>query len=198
MLLRLGTDQRSTFLRTSKYVNTPVETRGIQLGVVLHGRHSVGLGFYNLRSTSEHIEKINGEDVNVFLNFRYLTAYYEYFFIKTRWWRIGIQVEAGIGMYSVDGNVVKDNQKISFLQERVYPLGAGLDVNFKPTPRWLALHVMGGYRYVLHSRSAPNPVDLNNWFYSVGVSVYLREVLQDGRYYLKKKAYKKHIATLRH
>ncbi|HWY34273.1 MAG TPA: hypothetical protein VNX68_06470 [Nitrosopumilaceae archaeon] len=63
-------------------------------------------------------------------------------------------------------------------------LGTALDVYFKPT-NWFAINVMGGYRHVVNNTSR---LDLSGWFYSVGGAVYIRQILQDTRYFMKKGA----------
>lgn len=182
----LSFDQRNTFLETFANDNTPVNLRGIKLGVTVKDRHRTGVGVYRVVQKRRHIERVNGVPVNFDFRFNYLTVFYEYYFIYTRRWDLGIPFEIGAGRYEASDTSTARNGL-------VWPLGSGVDVHLKLN-RWVALTTMGGYRVVGNNSSG---VRLNNWFYSFGVAVSTRHLFEDGRYYLKKRRCVREIKRLK-
>ncbi len=185
-------DQRNSFLRTSPTVNSPVNIWGVKAGVTLFDRHNLGIGAYSIQNSSKHTRRRDGNQINQNLIFQYATVFYEYSFIETRWWEIGIPVEAGYGIYKVTSTNTTTDQILPIRKGGVFPMGTALDIYFKPT-HWFAINTMGGYRYVLNNTSR---LDLSGWFYSVGVAVYIRQIFQDSRYFFKKRTYKQKIQKL--
>jgi hypothetical protein len=186
-------DQRNSFLHTSRSTNSPVNIWGAKVGVTLYDRHNVGIGGYSVQSSSQRFIVRDNATIDQKLTFQYLTVFYEYSFIETKRWEVGIPIEAGYGFY----RTVSYNEGTQrFLPDRygnVYPLGTALDVYFKPT-RWLGINAMGGYRYVINNTSRLN---LNGWFYSVGLAVYIRQIVQDTKFYFRKKEYKRQITEIK-
>ncbi|HWY11433.1 MAG TPA: hypothetical protein VN026_08915 [Bacteroidia bacterium] len=182
-------DQRNSFLRTSRTVNSPVNIWGVKGGVTLFDRHNIGIGGYSIQNSSQRIRQRDGAQIKQNLTFQYLTVFYEYSFIETRWWEIGIPIEAGYGVYKVTGTNVTADQILPVRKGGVFPMGTALDIYFKPT-HWFAINIMGGYRYVLNNTSRLN---LNGWFYSVGGAIYIRQIFQDSRYFFKKRIYKREV-----
>jgi hypothetical protein len=178
-------DQRNSFLRTGK-TTSPVNIWGAKIGVTLFDRHNLGIGGYSIQNTSKRQRSKDNSTVDQNLTFQYLTVFYEYSFIETKRWEIGIPIEAGFGKYNVKSMVENSEQSLPSRSGNVIPLGTALDIYFKPT-RWFGLNVMGGYRYVINNNSRLN---LNGWFYSVGAAVYIRQIVQDTKYLLKKRVYK--------
>ena len=187
MLLSL--DQRNSFLETTDNSNTPVDINGIKLGVVMNDRHKTGIGIYSIRDRSRHISRRMGEPADLDFSFRYITVFYEYLFIYSRHWDIGIPFEAGYGRYTAFGPTNPPPVPGSRNRDNVYPLGTALDVHFKLL-RWFSVNGMGGYRHVINNTS---PVNLSNWFYAIGLSINTRNLYQDGRYYLKKQKFKREM-----
>jgi hypothetical protein len=184
-------DQRNTFFATPKDNNTAFDLLGVKAGLVFNERHKVGVGLYSIRNHHTRLEHTNRANEDISLKFNYTTLFYEYLFISNRRWDIGIPVEAGIGHYKISAPTPPTGDQ-SGDQPLVMPSGIALDVHFKPM-RWFSLNGMGGYRYVLNTN---NSIDLSNWFYAFGISISTRHIVEDGRYYLKKRKYKKDIARL--
>lgn len=184
--LLLSLDQRNTFLETSANVNTPVNLQGIRAGLTIHKRQRTGLGIYRVRDSRARISRVNGRPVDVEFRFNYLTGFYEYYFIHTKRWDVGVPVEGGIGRYRATDTSV--NRK-----GILFPMGVGVDVHFKPL-RWGSINTMGGYRYVGNNN---NLVKLSNWFYAFGISLNTRNIYDDSRYRLKKRKFRKEAAKLR-
>jgi len=86
----LSLDQRNTFLETSASSNTPVNFRGIKLGATVFERHKTGIGGYTINNSKARISRINGQPVDLNFTFNYFTVFYEYYFIHTKWWDIGV------------------------------------------------------------------------------------------------------------
>jgi len=185
-------DQRNSFLHTAPNSNSPVNIWGAKGGVTLLDRHNLGIGGYSIQNASKRPRPKDGGQTNQNLTFQYLTVFYEYSFVNTRWWEIGIPVEAGFGFYKTINTDVKTNQFLGEKRGSVFPLGTALDIYFKPT-RWFALNVMGGYRHVINNTSRLN---LSGWFYSIGGAVFIRQIFQDSRYVFKKHAYKEEIKKI--
>jgi hypothetical protein len=188
--LLLSLDQRNTFIQTPQSNNTPFDLRGIKAGVVLMGRHKMGVGVYNIRDPKAHIRRLdNGPEEEIDLKFGYITGFYEYLFVHTRRWDIGIPIELGIGGY--DAPKV-DSASLNNNRVRTFPAGTAVDIHFKPM-RWFSLNGMGGYRYVLANAG---PVNLDNWFYAFGISLNTKNIYDNSRYYFKKRKYKREVAKI--
>jgi hypothetical protein len=181
----LSLDQRNTFLETKTANNTPVFLRGVKMGLIIYERHKTGLGFYSLANNKRHISRVDGKPVDIDFTFSYVTLFYEYYFIHTRRWDLGIPFDIGAGEYqAIDPT--------EHLEGVVFPIGTAVDVHYKPI-RWLSINAMGGYRQVINNYTE---INLSNWFYSWGFSINTRNVYEDSRYYLKKRKYRKDVAAL--
>lgn len=130
----------------------------------------------------------NGPVEEVNLRFGYITGFYEYLFIHTRRWDIGIPIELGMGGYDAP----RADSTLPTSRVRTFPAGTALDIHFKPL-RWFSLNGMGGYRFVLGNSGS---VNLDNWYYAFGVSLITKNILCDTRYYLKKRKYKREVARI--
>lgn len=181
----LSFDQRNTFLETSANDNTPVNLRGIKLGATIMERHRTGAGAYQVLQKRRRLNKVNGQPANIDFDFRYLTVFYEYYFVYTKRWDVGVPFEIGAGRY-------KASDTSSARNGLVWPLGTGIDVHLKLN-RWVALTTMGGYRWVRNNNSG---VRLDNWFYSFGVAISTRHILEDSRYCLAKRRCNREIKKL--
>ncbi|MEO8760709.1 MAG: hypothetical protein ABI388_05780 [Bacteroidia bacterium] len=177
-------DQRNSYIK-----GKPVNILGLKAGVVLFDRHSLGLGGYSITNSTSHFSARLDKTINQKTDLKYLTAFYEYSFLDKRWWEIGIPVEIGGGYYKITSTDPTTNKSSPTKTGLVIPLGTALDVYFKPT-RWFAINVMGGYRFVITNDAR---VNFNGWFYSFGGAVYMRQILQDLRYFNKKRIYKKEL-----
>ncbi|MBX2907034.1 MAG: hypothetical protein KF744_13400 [Taibaiella sp.] len=183
----LSFDQRYTFLETSINDNTPVNFRGIKLGATIMERHRTGIGVYNVLQQRLHLRWVNGVNTNLNFDLRYITVFYEYYFVYTKRWDVGIPFEIGAGRYGASDTASARNGL-------VWPIGTGIDVHLK-LHRWLALTTMGGYRVVGNNNSG---VKLNNWFYSFGVAISTRHMLEDTRYFFKRKKCNREVRRLQH
>jgi hypothetical protein len=172
--------------------NVFVRVWGAKAGVRLFENHRLGIGGYSIRHSSIGIFPLDNAGVEQNLTFQYLTGFYEYSFINSRWWEIGVPIEAGGGYYKLVNNKVSPGERPVERTGRVYPLGAALDAAFKPIP-WAGIHVMGGYRYVINNTSR---INLSGWFYSIGATVYLKQIIRDSRYYFLKRKYKRKMSQL--
>jgi len=182
-------DQRNSFLWTSKTNNTPVNIWGIKLGATLYQRHNMGIGLYSLENSSTRQRARDMVTINEDLTFKYCTAFYEYSIIDVKHWEIGIPMEAGFGQYTIKSTIQNTDLQLPVHKGFVIPTGTALDIYYKPT-RWLGINVMGGYRFVINNTSRLN---LSDWFYSVGAAVYIRQIVQDSKYFLKKRNYRKKV-----
>lgn len=182
-------DQRNSFIKSQ-----PVNIWGAKAGVTLYDRHNLGFGYYSLEtnSSAQRILPDHKENINRSLKMSYATVFYEYNFVESRWWEIGIPVETGYGQYNLVSTNAGNGKVVLNKQGGVIPLGTALDIYFKPT-KWFALNLMGGYRWVISDNQKLN---LNGWFYSIGGAVYIRQILQDIRFLKSKRAYKRSITAI--
>src|SRR4051812_40989064 len=96
----LAIDTRNSFIHTN--TKASVNFNGFQLGVVLNEKHNVGFGFYSM----SHVQKTHPiidqqKTININLNMGYATIFYEYQFINTKRWEIGVPLEIGSGSYQI-------------------------------------------------------------------------------------------------
>jgi len=192
----LAIDTRNSFIRTGD--KTPVDVNGIQLGVIVDGKHNIGLGFYSI----SHIQKTtpvvgdNQKPLNVNLKLGYTTVFYEYMFVDTKRWEIGVLGEIGWGSYQTtvtDSAGKRDPTFKDTLQRGIALFGAGLDVSLKIWT-WLGFNAMGGYRIV--GGDEPNKVNFNGAFYSVGVQVHFGELRRMYRVGVKRRLYKSQVEKI--
>jgi len=183
----LASDQRNSYIG-----GKPVNIWGIKAGVTLYDRHNMGLGGYSVTNSTQRYLARQDRTINQNTTLQYLTTFYEYSFIETRWWEVGIPLEIGVGKYNISSTDAATGKTLPNRSGLLMPLGTALDVNFKPT-RWFALNVMGGYRLVISDNARLN---FSGWFYSFGGTIYLRQILQDLRYFNKKRIYKKELEII--
>lgn len=180
----LASDQRNSYIK-----GKPVNIWGVKAGVTLFDRHAIGLGGYSITNSTSHFNARLDKTIDQKTQLKYLTVFYEYSFITKKWWEIGVPVEIGGGYYNITSKDATTNTSAPIRKGLVIPLGTALDIYFKPT-RWFAINVMGGYRFVISNDAR---VNFNGWFYSFGGAIYMRQILQDLRYFNKKRIYKKEL-----
>ena len=180
----LASDQRNSYIK-----GKPVNIWGVKVGVMLFDKHNVGLGAYSITNSTSRFNARSDQTINQNTKLQYLTAFYEYSFIDKRWWELGIPVEIGGGYYNISSKNAATDATLPLRKGLVLPIGTAIDLYFKPT-RWFAINVMGGYRFVLTTDAR---VNFNGWFYSFGGAIYMRQILQDLRYFNKKRIYKKEL-----
>jgi hypothetical protein len=186
-------DKRNSFINTNAKV--PVQVGGLQIGVVLKEHHSMGLGFYSISHTQViHPVEDPKRSQNVKLNMGYVTGFWEYTLVDTRYWEIGFPLEMGLGNYQTLVTDTTGKRVPEFkdtLKRGILLLGAGFDIDFKFF-RWAGVNLMGGYRLV--GGNEPNKVNFNGVFYSFGLNFYFGELLKLIR--LKRWVYKRNVRRI--
>jgi len=180
----LASDQRNSFIG-----GKPVNIWGIKAGVTLYDRHNMGLGGYSVTNATQRYVARLDRTINQNTTLQYVTTFYEYSFIERRWWEVGVPIEIGVGKYNISSADANTGKILPNRSGLLMPLGAALDINFKPT-RWFAVNVMGGYRFVMADNARLN---FSGWFYSFGGTIYVRQILQDLRYVNRKEFTKKSL-----
>ncbi len=187
----VGLDQRNSFLGRTK-----VNISGLQLGVTLLEKHTMGIGFYSILSNRKNTKLIGDkkETLNQNLELRYITHFYYYPIIDKKHFELGFPIEAGIGNFTVNVTDSIGRSMPGFPRPKspVLVFGGGLSLSYKPI-RWAGIHFIGGYRVVKDNATKLN---FNGPFYAFGLQLYLHEIIQDSRYAIKKHNYKKDIKTL--
>ncbi|MGZ3862650.1 MAG: hypothetical protein ACXVPN_14820 [Bacteroidia bacterium] len=184
-------DQRNSFIRSA-----PINVNGIQLGILLHERHTLGLGGYTITQKTRQNVKTKTEkniDVNRSLEIKYGTLFYNYAAIDTRFFELDLNVEFGAGNFIL--NLFDRNTDRLLLHHTgdFWVSGFGPQIAIKPL-RWVGIQAMAGYRFTLGTSTNLN---FNGFYYGYGLWLDIRQVIRDTRYYLiKKKRYKHEVNHL--
>ena len=181
-------DNRNSFIK-----DAPVNVQGIQLGVLLKEKYTVGLGYYIIRTSAKQKLTTKNEkniSANRTLNLNYLTAFYQYAIIDKRYFELDLPFEVGLGGYDVKLTDVVTNKLIVDRKGGTIILGGGVGLIVKPL-KWIGITGSAGYRYALDNN--PN-VNFSGFFYSYGVWVGLGSIYRDVRYCgIKRKKCRSHI-----
>jgi hypothetical protein len=188
----LAIDQRTSYINQTK-----ISINGLQLGVAVNEKHNFGLGFYRITDNTRH-SRVVGDKTNKYnqtLNLSYATLFYYYPFFDKRFLEVGVSAEVGAGYYNVDVTNATTGKSIKGYPKPNLSMGvggAGLSITFKPLV-WIGFNVMGGYRYILDPNSNLN---LNGAYFSWGVIMNTRRILQDFKYLKKKRTLHKEVKKI--
>ena len=188
MLPAIALDQRNSFLGKTK-----INITGFQIGVRLYEKHTMGIGYYSIHNSQQRTRTIgdNKENLTLNLQLKYLTTFYYYPAIDKKYFELGFPVEGGLGYFSI--NIIDSTgHSLRGFPRPKAPLlvfGTGISISVKPT-RWVGLNFTGGYRLV---KDRSTKLNFNGPFYAFGVIVYVHHIIQDTRYFIKKRNYKKKL-----
>jgi hypothetical protein len=174
----------------------PVNIRGIQLGVILFERHTVGSGFYGINSRTSTIlkTKIGTEDAFANLQLNYFTLFYQYAVIDKKYIELGLPLEIGLGVYRVKTFSQLDNTLLQDKKGGLIPIGFGLNFIVKPIKQ-IGISTMIGYRVVAEHNPTLN---FNGFYYSIGLAIDVRQIVRDiDFYWFKRPKYRKAIKNLK-
>lgn len=186
VLPAIAIDQRNSFLGKTK-----VNISGFQVGVRLYEKHTMGIGYYSILSSQQRTRTIGDNEENLTQNLKlvYLTTFYYYPAIDKKYFEIGFPVEGGLGYFTI--NIIDSTgRSIRGFPKPRAPLlvfGTGISMSVKPL-RWIGLNITGGYRLV---KDRSTKLNFNGPFYAFGVILYVHQIIQDTRYFVKKRNYKK-------
>ncbi len=180
----LAIDQRNSWIKNAKGLQRiSVTINGLQLGVIIKEKHTVGLGFYTMNGTSQKPVKISDGDNKITyqeLLLKYTMLNYQYVIVNTRFFELDLPLEVGIGRYIYN---LKDETQTVLLWREAGPVkltGGGVTIVLKPL-KWIGLRGMAGYRIVaLNKRTNLN---FNGFYYSYGVWIDLRQIYRDIKFY---------------
>ncbi len=181
-------DNRNSFIK-----DAPVNVQGLQLGIILKEKHTLGFGFYTLQANAKQNFTTKNEKyiaVNRTLRLSYLTAFYQYAFVDTRYFELDLPLELGLGGYDVKLTDAVTNKLILDKKGGTIIIGGGVGITIKPF-KWFGITGSAGYRNALDNN--PN-VNFSGFFYSYGIWVGLGRIYRDVRYCgIKRKKCRKHI-----
>ncbi|MGZ3932308.1 MAG: hypothetical protein ACXVP0_13435 [Bacteroidia bacterium] len=195
----LGIDQRNSWIRNVHGVsNVPVNINGLQLGVILKDKHTLGLGFYSITNSSKQPQKLTDRDQKVKyqnLKLGYAMVFYQYVIVDRRFFELDLPLEIGVGNYDY---YLSDSVKTVLPKtEEKGPMritGGGVNIVLKPV-KWIGISGMAGYRFAGLNKSSN--LNLNGFYYSYGVWLDLRQIVMDTKFYLvKKRKYKKEVKRI--
>ncbi len=180
----LGLDQRDSWIKNEKGAKTvPVTINGLQAGVILKEKHTVGLGLYTMNGTSQKPVKLNDQNNKITyqeLLLKYVTLNYQYVLIDTRYFELDVPMEVGLGHYIYN---LKDENQTALLWHEAGPVrltGGGVQMVFKPL-KWVGISLMGGFRIVTFNKKTN--LNFNGVYYSYGLWVDLRQIYRDIKFY---------------
>jgi len=170
----------------------PADIITYQLGVCINDRHTIGLSFDHLNKfTQSHVPEKSGFNVPVL---KYYSLIYRYTVVHKRFYKIDIPCEIGLGSYR--SSITDTSIKVNFNPDKktnYVPLSTGIKTVLKPV-QWIGVSLMAGYRYVLDKNGVLN---LNTFFYSIGIWVDFRQTYRDLKYYgYQKKKYKRTVKRI--
>lgn len=192
----LAIDSRNSWIKNENGTkNVPINVNGLQLGVIIKERHTVGLGFYSMNNSSKDLQKLTDQNKRVTyqsLKMNYATLFYQYVIVDKRYFELDLPLEVGLGHF--DYYLADSARQVipkSAQSGTVRLTGGGVNIVLKPL-RWIGLNAMGGCRFVVFDQRTK--LNFNGVYYSYGVWVDIRQIIRDTNYYLiKKHRYKKQV-----
>lgn len=184
-------DNRNSFIKEG-----PVNVKGFQLGVILKEKHTVGFGIYGIQNSSK--QNLTSKDVNSVplkrtLSLNYLTLFYRYRIIDTRFFELALPLEVGLGGYHIQLIDDRTGKTVSEVNGGTSLTSGGVDIVLKPF-RWVGVTGSAGYRIALDKN--PN-VNFSGAYYSYGLWVDLRQIYRDIKFYgFVRKKYRRNIKTV--
>lgn len=179
--LYLRLESRNSFINRE-----PVRLYGFLAGATFFERHIICGGIYSLdkRKESPLSNLDRRHNANHFLSLSYVDVSYQYVLFNHRYVQFNIPLEIGYGKFRVSSEIKGPGGNFSGY---FVPIGASVQVICKPI-RWAGISMIGGYRYVNNKHLRLN---LEGFYYSVGLWIDARQVLRDFSYHKKKKKYRK-------
>lgn len=180
----LAIDQRNSWIRNTKgQKKVPVTINGLQAGVIIKEKHTLGLGLYTMNGTSQKPVKINDANNKITyqeLLLKYFTITYEYKIVDTRFFELDVPMEVGLGNYIYN---LKDETQTQLLWREQGPIkltGGGVQIILKPF-KWIGISGMAGFRVVGFNQRTN--LNFNGAYYSYGVWIDLRQIYRDVKFY---------------
>ncbi len=162
-------DNRNSFIKDG-----PVNVKGIQAGVIIKEKHTVGFGLYSLQNNSRQSVDNKNEN-NVFakrsLRLNYLTLFYQYVIIDKRFFELDLPLEVGLGGYHIRVEDTVVHKVITDKNGGTLLTSGGVNIILKPV-KWIGISGTAGYRFAFDKN--PN-VNFSGAYYSYGVWVDLME-----------------------
>lgn len=184
-------DNRNSFIK-----DAAVNVKGFQLGTILREKHTLGFGLYSLQNSSKQKFTTKNEK-NIIakrnLTLNYLTLFYQYVIIDTRFFELDVPLEVGLGGYHISLEDTLAHKIITDKRGGVYLTAGGVDIILKPV-KWIGLSGSAGYRLALDKN--PN-INFSGAYYSIGLWVDLRQIYRDTRFYgFTRKKYRRQLKVL--
>lgn len=180
----LAIDQRNSWIRNEKGAKkVPVTINGLQAGLIIKEKHTLGFGLYTMNATSQKPVKLNDKNNKITyqeLVLKYITLYYQYVIVDTRFFELDVPMEVGLGNYVY--NLKDENQSVLLWHEAgpAKLTGGGVQIVLKPL-KWIGISGMGGFRIVTFNKKTN--LNFNGLYYSYGVWIDLRQIYRDIKFY---------------
>ncbi|MES2515716.1 MAG: hypothetical protein V4580_16300 [Bacteroidota bacterium] len=187
----IAIDNRNSFIKEG-----PVNVKGFQFGIIIKEHHTVGRGIYSLQDNSK--QNLTSLDENSIplkrtLNLNYVTLFYQYTIIDTRFFELALPLEIGLGTYRL--KLIDDIQDkvVSEKTGSTTLTSGGADIVLKPF-KWVGLTASAGYRFAFDKN--PN-INFSGAYYSYGLWVDLRQIYRDTKFYgFTRKKYRRHMKEI--
>ena len=194
----LAIDQRNSWIKNDKGAKrVPVTINGIQAGLIVKEKHTVGLGLYSInRQTEKPVKLIDQSNKITYeeLLLKYITLCYQYKIVNTRFFQLDVPLEVGLGRYIYN---LKDETQTLLLWQEIGPLkltGGGVEIVLKPL-KWIGISGMAGYRITIFNKRTN--LNFNGAYYSYGIWVDLRQIYRDLKVYgFVRPKYRKKVKAL--
>ncbi|WP_266367745.1 hypothetical protein [Tellurirhabdus rosea] len=176
------TDQRFFFFRTpfgDRSGPDAFNIWGIRAGLLFPRKYKLGLGYYVGRQLFSRPGIVPEPYTRLTRRLSYLTAYYEPYLFRRKFWELSVPVEAGFGTVRYD-SFNYPNQARTRRRGYFVPTGAALSLSLKfpelrrlRALRWFGVNFIGGYRVVPYVQSTDSQLGYNGFFYSISPAFFL-------------------------
>jgi hypothetical protein len=177
-------DERNSWIRNEKGTKkVPVTIDGIQAGIILKEKHTIGIGLYTMNGSSQKPVKLSDGNNKITyqeLLMKYSTLYYQYEIVDTRFFELDVPIEFGLGRYVYNLKNETQTQLLWREQGLIKISGGGVRMVLKPL-RWIGLYGTGGYRIVVFNKKTN--LNFNGAYYSYGIWVDIRQIYRDIKFY---------------
>jgi len=162
---------------------------GFDAGVLLKEKLRIAAGYYFLNDNlSAYKTNIDGVPAERLVALQYGSINTEYVYLNTRFISLGLPLDFGFGKNALSYKNINTGENFGKESGAVFLTDFGFSGIFKPI-RWIGVRGIVGYRKFIIS-----PVKSFNFdgvFYSIGLSIDIREIIKDVRMYHLKKKYKR-------
>ena len=175
--------------RVSFHLGQKLTLNGFDAGVLLKDKLRLALGYYfSNGNINAYKTSYEGIAVERLLGLNYGSINTEYIFLRKRFLSLGLPLDFGFGRNKINYLDIVSGENFGAESGPMFLTDFGFSGIFKPI-RWVGLRGVVGYRKFIISRV--KNFNFDGGFYSIGLSVDIREIIKDLRMCRLKNKYKK-------